>query len=147
LITIIGDLLSSSAQTVLVVEKDKLWRESLANKLMRFNFKVYQADSAFMALDKLFKAPKVDIVIANVDLPDLAAVDFYNLERKKYLSTHQKTPPVFIFISGIKNSEETQQLRSLGVDIFISHPIDFDFLRIAILQALAKIKDRKNQAA
>ena len=127
----------TTSPLILVVENDKIWRGNLVKMLEDMGYKVTTADSGFTAQERLLNTKNIDVVISSILLPDLTGPDLLIWERKNFRSRPRHR--VFVFISGITNTKESQKAKELGAEIFLTRPIDADFLKQAMDKVSSKL--------
>jgi putative two-component system response regulator len=104
---------------ILVVEDNEPFRQTLCRSLEIEGFIVRQASNGQSALDLLRKA-RPDLIISDISMPALDGIEFYKAVRSE---ARWVTIP-FIFVTAYDAPEEIQSGRILGVDDYLTKPID-----------------------
>jgi putative two-component system response regulator len=104
---------------ILLVEDSREVREVLASTLEVELYQVFQADNGQSAL-KLLRQVTPDLIISDINMPRLNGVEFYKTVRQNPAWT---TIP-FIFLSANNTPEDIQAGKSLGVEDYLTKPID-----------------------
>jgi len=104
-------------QKILLLDSDKSYVVPLQNKLTDAGFEVVCLDDGQKALD-LAKNQKPDLVISEVDLPQMSGYDL--LKQLRSIPTYKITP--FIFLSSQKKVDERIKNIELGIDDYITKP-------------------------
>jgi len=104
---------------VLLVEDSREVRDVIANTLEIERYVVFQADNGQAAL-KVLQQIIPDLIISDINMPRMNGVEFYKAVRQNAVWT---TIP-FIFLTANNTPEDIQLGRSLGVEDYITKPID-----------------------
>ena len=104
---------------ILLVEDSRDVREVLAHILEVELYQVYQADNGQSAL-KLLQQMLPDLIISDVNMPRMNGIEFYKAVRQNPAWT---TIP-FILLTANNTPEDMQAGRSLGVEDYLTKPID-----------------------
>lgn len=110
--------------TLLYIEDDLLTRRLLADKLKLYFSNVLIANDGLEGL-KLFKSDKPDLIITDVVMPNMDGIEFLrniNIDRKCKI----------IITSSFSDSNNLIELINLGIDYFITKPINIEKLTRAI---------------
>lgn len=122
------------SKTVLIVEDDKLVRESLARSLEEKGLTVLQADNGKDGLEKAL-AGDVNLVLTDVIMPE---VDGLTMLSKMREDSKGKEIPAII----LTNDEETDNLNKAmeaGVTVYLSKAnLDADAITSQVLVALGQ---------
>ncbi len=73
----------STRATVLVIDDNEDFRESLCDILQDWNYKALGASQGVLALDRLGKT-HVDVALLDMRMPDMSGLDCLNLMRKHH---------------------------------------------------------------
>src|SRR3954469_19631155 len=68
--------------TLLVVDDVEANRDLLSRRLQREGFRVVQADSGKVALERLTAGPAIDLVLLDVNMPEMSGIDVLREMRK-----------------------------------------------------------------
>jgi CheY-like chemotaxis protein len=128
----------STKGVILVVDDDELLLKSLEDELARFNYKVITAISVNEALE-ILENNVVDLIISDIKFPDtqMDGFSFFSLLQKH---KHLGNVP-FILMSVLGDGGIIRSGVQLGVDDYLTKPIDMDLL-IAVVEG--KLKRYKN---
>jgi putative two-component system response regulator len=110
---------SIQRKTILLVEDSRDVREVLASTLEVEEYLVYQADNGQSAL-KILGLITPDLMISDINMPRMNGIEFYKAVRANPAWT---TIP-FIFLTANNSPEDIQAGRSLGVEDYLTKPID-----------------------
>jgi len=127
------------AETILVIDDEKMNREFYFGLLKYKGFNVLKAENGEDALE-ILKNAAVDLVLLDVMMPGLSGFDVLKSirENKKLQSL-----PVII-ITGLADKENRLKGLQLGADDFISKPFDVDEL-LAKIESQIKLASLRNQ--
>lgn len=119
---------------ILIIDDDEDIRWSLKeifSTTPRFEFEVFEADNAKEGV-KLFQETFPDLVLLDVNLPDVNGIKILQGIVKKYPGTN------IVMISGIERERLLKETKFVGAREFICKPFDH---RI-VLNTLAKVLDK-----
>ncbi|HKM92383.1 MAG TPA: ATP-binding protein, partial [Prolixibacteraceae bacterium] len=124
---------------ILVVEDDRELRDYLAGHFEK-NFKVYTAADGFDGL-KLAKEINLDIILTDVQMPNMNGYDFCKEIRLNFETSH--IPIVMV----TANKTINQQIEGLstGADIYLTKPFDIKLLDAQIYSLLENRKALRNK--
>ena len=113
---------------ILIVEDEEDLREVIVEELTDEGHSVVDAPGGQAALDRLAN-DSVDLIISDITMPEMNGYQFFR-SLKETLPQHAQTP--FIFMTALADRDSEIKGLRLGVDDYITKPIDFDvlFLRI-----------------
>ena len=122
--------------TILVVEDNEHTRLLTEARLKKY-YNVVVASNGSEALD-IFYERQIDLIVADIMMP---VMDGY--EMLKYLREEKQNVPV-LFLTAKMAFEDKKQGFDLGIDDYITKPIDYDelLLRIKALLRRANISDK-----
>jgi CheY-like chemotaxis protein len=120
---------------VLVAEDDVELRRMLVEALARVGYRVREADSGRMLLERLWEKARADdrfdVIISDVRMPGGSGLDVLEGLRDDCEPGIGDTP--IIFITGFGDDEVHRQASLLRAEIF-DKPVDVDELRARVLQ-------------
>jgi len=129
---------------ILMVEDEADLRELLTEELESEGHEVAAASDGHMALEKLATfAP--ELVISDISMPGMGGFELLETFRASYPALAD-TP--FLFLTALADRQDELHARQLGVDDYLTKPIDFDMLHSVLatrLRQVARMKDRKEQ--
>jgi len=111
--------------TILIVEDDSSTLKWLSKILCIYFKEVYSASNALKAIE-LFKDNNTDIVLADIQMPDMDGLTFLD----KITKINDKT--IRIVMTAFNNSIYINRVVECGVDFYLKKPIDIDELLVAI---------------
>lgn len=114
---------------ILVVEDSAEVRTVLAKTLAAENYKVFQAEHGQEALKILAKVTP-DLILSDINMPRMNGIEFYKAIRENSLWT--AIP--FVFLTANNAPEDIQKGRELGVEDYLTKPIEPEDL-VAIVNA------------
>lgn len=104
---------------ILIVENDVHVRQVISQILQIEGYAVQQAQDGTAAMKFMEKFPP-DLILSDIDLPNLIGTDFYTAVRQNPLWT--AIP--FIFLTANASPEEIQRGRELGVEDYLVKPVE-----------------------
>jgi len=104
---------------ILVVEDNSEMRQALAHTLALEGYSVQQAENGQAALAKLQRLTP-DLILSDMNMPRLSGIEFYRALRQN----PRWTLIPFIFLTANDTPEDVRQGRSLGVEDYLTKPID-----------------------
>ncbi len=130
----------STKGVILVVDDDELLLKSLEDELARFNYKVITATSVNEALE-ILENNVVDLIISDIKFPDtqMDGFSFFSLLQKH---KHLGNLP-FILMSVLGDGGIIRSGVQLGVDDYLTKPIDMDLLLAVVEGKLKRYKNLK----
>ncbi len=121
---------------ILVVDDEKLLRDLLAEELQDMDHSVIQAEDGNVAL-AIIKKTKPDLVISDINMPNMDGIELLQ-------ALHAEAPELaatpFIFLTAMGNREDIIVAKNLGVDDYLSKPLDFELLKATLQARLGAIK-------
>ena len=118
-----------AAETVLVVDDEKLVRWSLRQKYEEWGFTVLEAENGAAGL-RLAQSGSPDLILLDVRMPDLSGLEV--LQRLKETADARAV----IMITADPQLDDVKAAIKLGAFDFIGKPIDFDELHVTTQNAL-----------
>ncbi|MFO7828836.1 MAG: response regulator [Bacteroidales bacterium] len=109
---------------ILVVDDDLIY-QTIIRKLLCSGYQLIMAENANSALQKLNEGYIPDLILADINLPDISGID---LIRKLNELDKIKDIPVIV-ISGIDDPKWELDLKNLGVKMVFIKPVDRKLLK------------------
>lgn len=119
--------------TILVIEDERLTRNSLINFLKSEGFTTLEATNGHMGIE-LAENHLPDLIICDILMPEL---DGYDVLTTLQLDAKTASIP-FIFLTVTATEEGWQQSMDMGADDYLSKPVTSEKLRAAISTQLKK---------
>lgn len=116
---------------VLVVEDSADLNTAICDILASYGYQVQGALNGFEALEHL-RARKPDVILCDIMMPGM---DGYTLLRHTRADENLRTLP-FIFLTALSSSAEQRRAKEIGIDDFLTKPVDSSDLVAAIENAL-----------
>ncbi|WP_404789468.1 response regulator transcription factor [Altericista sp. CCNU0014] len=130
------------AETILVIEDERLTRTNLLNFLGSEGFESLGAENGRIGI-QLAQQHLPDLIICDIMMPELDGYDV--------LTTLQKDPHTaaipFIFLTMTTHDAALQQGLAMGADDYLNKPITSEELRNAIAAQLGKQQTRTRQSS
>lgn len=129
------DLLARAPRTatVLVVDDEAHIRESLKRLVTHFGFDVKTAASAEEA-DHWMSSLRFDVVLLDIELPRMKGVEFLSWALEK------DPEQAIIMLTGLDDPDLALECIDKGARTYLVKPVEADFLRYALRDALAMRK-------
>lgn len=112
---------------ILIVDDEKLVRETFLDILNEFGYQANTAKNGLEALD-LIKAASYDIVITDIQMPKKNGIELFYEIKDKFRET------TVIIMTGFYNEYDEDKLLTDGVYKIIKKPVDFFELQSIIDQ-------------
>ena len=119
------------AKTILIVDDSTSLRVVVKLALVRAGFDVIEAGDGKQGLAQLDKAPKVHLIVSDVNMPNMDGITF--VSRVKQHPRHKFTPVVMLTTEG--QDEKKQQGKAAGAKAWIVKP----FNPTQLLDAVSKL--------
>ncbi len=116
-------LSDTSNRSILLVEDDKEARSSMAMALRLNGYDVYEAGNGEEGVDKLREATP-DLILADINMPVMNGLEFLKVVRR---NNYWVSIP-FVFLTANDSIEDIQLGHELGVEDYLTKPIDYDQL-------------------
>jgi DNA-binding response OmpR family regulator len=111
---------------IFYAEDDQMMQKMVAYSLIRMGHEVITVENGEEAIETL-KTEKFDFVILDVFLPELSG-----LEIAKYIRSDLKSDVPIIILSRSGQEHIIQQAMDIGVNEYLTKPIEPDFLLLKI---------------
>lgn len=122
--------------TILCVEDEADLLRDLADELEDAGYEVMKAGNGMVALDKIVQQ-KPDLIICDMMMPRLDGPGLLETLRKDHPDFN--TVP-FIFLTAKATREDRIAGKRMGVDDYLTKPVDFDLLLATVDQSLAQMR-------
>lgn len=129
---------------ILAVEDEADLRDLLKEELEAEGHEVVTASDGNDAITKLASFSP-EIVISDISMPGMDGFSLLEHFREAYPALDD-TP--FLFLTALANREDEIRAREVGVDDYLTKPIDFDMLHSVLttrLRQVARMRERKEQ--
>ncbi len=127
------------AETILVVDDEKLIRWSLKQSLQKESFNVLEAETVKAALDRVSEF-EPDLIILDQRLPDGTGIEF--IQKLREISFDN---PI-VMLSAVDTSNVAVQAMKLGAFDYVTKPVNIDELKIVIEKAMESIRLKRQIA-
>ncbi len=133
--------------SLLVVDDNEMNRDMLSRRLQRESYRVVVASGGQEALERVAEE-KFDLILLDVEMPDLSGFEVLALIREKYSLAEL---PVIMATARDSSQDMVAGFRS-GANDYVTKPIDFAVLLMRVqtqlqLKALTQLKDQFLQIA
>jgi DNA-binding response OmpR family regulator len=125
---------------ILVVEDEAKIRSLLVEELTDEGYHLASAENGEEGLEK-FASYRPDLILCDVSMPKMGGFELLKCFRDQHPNLAQ-TP--FIFLTAFGDRGAQIEARKLGVDDFLTKPVDFELLMAAIRNHLEKRKAAGN---
>ena len=131
-----------SDATILLVDDEQPVLDGLAKILTRLGYAVKTATSAEEA-DQWLESEQFDLMLLDLHLPGMSGMEFLT-----WSLTRSPEMPV-IMLTGVDSPDMAIQCIDQGARTYLVKPVDIEFLRLAVRDALAvgKVLSERNQGA
>jgi len=134
--------LASPPATILVVDDDDAVRKVMSAALKRVGHRALVASTAAEAESTLLAARgEVDLVISDVNLPDVSGPELVTAIRREHPGLR------VLFISGCRPTETSEHFELLNASPFLDKPFSLEDLRSAVAEALGSAEPRPESSA
>lgn len=130
------------AQKILLVDDEKDFIDTLAERLMAKGFKIIEAFDGKEGLEKAH-TEKPDVIVLDVTMPEMNG---YDVCRKLKIDEKYKDIPI-IMLTGNVQPNDVEFGKENGADVYLTKPLELKLLshKIDALLRLKK-KNRKNNS-
>jgi len=112
--------MNSRINRLLIVDDNEMNRDMLARRLARKGYEIGVADTAQGLVERI-KEDRVDLVLLDIEMPEISGLDALRILRKAYSATEL---PV-IMVTAKNQSEDIIAALDLGANDYLTKPIDF----------------------
>ncbi len=123
----------TSSALILVVEDSVDLNMALCEILTSYGYRVHTAHDGYAALEEL-RNELPDVVLCDIMMPGM---DGYTLLQHTRADTDLRTLP-FIFLTALSSSADQRRAKQIGIDDYLTKPIDSGDLVIAIENVLKR---------
>jgi putative two-component system response regulator len=127
-----------NSKQILVVEDNAEIREVIAQVLRIENYQVYQASDGVEAL-KIVETIVPDLILSDINMPRMSGKELFYHARK---DPRIKAIP-FVFLTGVSKDQSHHTLQELGVEDWVTKPIDTKKLTQTISARLLRAAEVK----
>lgn len=120
-------------QVVLIADSSSTVRKFASFSLSAQNLEVITVVDGMDALEKISTAPQVDLVIVDLNMPNM---DGYEIIQHLRGSDHHKDVPIII-LSYERSDESKKRGKEVGADVYIEKPFDANKIKYQASKYLA----------
>ncbi len=125
--------------TILCVEDEAEYRDSIVEFLKGEGFKVLQAGTGVKGLEKIiYKSP--DLVLSDINMPSMTG---FELLHELRINHPDKADTPFIFVTAFGEKDDIIKGRRLGCDDYLIKPVDLEVLLTLIETRLRQAESRE----
>lgn len=128
---------SKKNKTLLLIDDENIWLDTMKTVLKNESFEVLTADSATEALSKLQKT-KPDLILSDVRMPDMNGFELY--DKIKHNPKLSNIP--FVFMSSLDDYDAKKVAKTLGAADYIEKPFDVDQVKYIVSNLLQKYENK-----
>lgn len=124
---------------ILIADDSHLIRKIISTNLLALGVQpkdILQAKDGEEALTKALAKSDIRLIISDIQMPKINGVEFI----KSLAQSTNATPKVAIIISSHINEADKEELRALGVDLFLSKPFNKQNFMHTVVPAIESIK-------
>ncbi len=136
IITVVTSETPSQGNLLLVVDDSLTLRQTLTKTLSKFGYQVIQAKDGKEALNKLQQVPKINLVICDVEMPNINGFEFLNQINK---NQNNSDLPV-IMLTSRSSAKYRQIAQELGANAYMTKP----FIEQELVSKVQKILTNKS---
>lgn len=123
----------TSLASILVVEDNFDINAAICEILESYGYETFSADDGFTALEALEKHIP-DVILCDIMMPHM---DGYTLLQHTRADQALRTLP-FIFLTALTSSEDQKRAKGIGIEDYLTKPVDEEHLVTAIQNALRR---------
>src|SRR3989442_4980412 len=131
--------MNSRPDRLLVVDDNEMNRDMLVRRLARKGYAVGVADTA-RELEERIKQEKTDLVLLDIEMPDISGLDALKLIRKTYSPIQLP----LIMVTARNQSEDIVKALELGANDYVTKPIDFP---VALARVRTQLSHKRAEQA
>ena len=129
---------------ILCIEDEGDIREDIVEELQDAGYTVFEAHNGKAGLEAVLRH-KPDLVLSDISMPEMNGFEFLRSLRTDHPELAEL--PV-MFLSALANREDVIEGKKLGVDDYLTKPIDFEMLLATVesrLSQVQRMRERKDQ--
>ena len=119
--------------TIMIVDDEKIVRESLYHWFTKIGHTVEKASSGFEALERLEKNP-FDVLFVDIRMPEMNGIELLEKVKKEYPET------VVIIITAYGSIESAVKAMQLGASDYLLKPFKPDYLSLVMEKVAQQVK-------
>ena len=127
--------LKPKSKTVLLIDDESPWLQMMSTALKGASFKVITADSGEAALKKL-QTNRPDLIVSDVRMPVMNGFDLF--EKVRSMPKFRRVP--YVFMSSLDDFDAKRVAKTLGVDDYVTKPINTEEVKTIILDLLSRFR-------
>src|SRR5437763_12629369 len=131
--------MNSQTSRLLVVDDNEMNRDMLARRLERKGYEIGAVDSARQLLKRV-KDERVDLVLLDIEMPEISGLDALKTLREAYSSIEL---PI-IMVTAKNQSDDVVRALDLGANDYVTKPIDF---AVALARIGTQLSHKRAQEA
>lgn len=128
---------SKRHKTLLLIDDENVWLDTMKTVLKEESFEILTADSGTEALSKLKKI-KPDLILSDVKMPDMNGFELY--DKIKHNPKLSDIP--FVFMSSLDDYDAKKVAKTLGAVDYIEKPFDVEQVKTIVLGLLQKYQNK-----
>jgi putative two-component system response regulator len=128
--------ISPIRKQILLVEDNQFVRDSITQMLKIENFEVFIAENGYDALE-ILKKVRPDLILSDVNMPAMGGIALLKTVRR----TSNLSSIPFIFLTANDSPEDIQVGRELGVEDYLTKPVENKDLLAIINARLLRVAD------
>lgn len=122
--------------TVMVVDDTESYRKSATALLEKNGYKVFASPDAFQALRYIENGNVVDLVLSDLEMPEMSGVEMLQLIRQRY----RRTDLPVIMVTSSRDVELLKKAKSYGLQGWILKPYEANMLLQTVQKTLSTKK-------
>jgi DNA-binding response OmpR family regulator len=128
---------------ILVVEDEQDLRELIVLELEEVGHTTFEAKNGAQGLERLADQTP-DLILSDITMPEMNGYQFFRSVKEGF-PEHSQTP--FILLTALSDRHDELKGLRLGVDDYLTKPIDFDLLIARVEASLRRVLTRPDQTA
>src|SRR3990170_7149366 len=132
------------AATILCVEDEEDLRKDIVEELREAGYKTLEAENGKVALEAII-AEKPDLVLCDITMP---VMDGHALLEELRINHPDKHELPFVFLSALADRDNLMKGKKLGVDDYLTKPVDYELLLAAVdsrLQHAQRVAEHRRE--
>ena len=123
-------------KTVLVVDDLETYRRTTGQLLEKLGYKVSLAQDAYAALRLVEKGTPIDLILTDLDMPEMNGVEMLQLIRQRY----RRTELPVVMVTASRDVELLKKAKALGLQGWILKPYNAEMLKQTVEKILREKK-------